>query len=394
MTQVQGTIAPPVEIALPPSTLSPPPAVAVLATGRLRASRAAARKAPLAPGCYIFRNAEDEVLYVGKSVALRQRLASYFVPPSRLDRKTRAMVSHAQEVEWLTVGSEVEALILESQLIKAHLPPYNVMGREYPHYTFVRFVPGASYPYLELCDGVSADGGAYYGPFWGRRSAEQTLEFVNRLFQLRRCTGPLPSPAEGQGCFYAQVRRCSAPCIGRVDRAGYAAGVRSAGQLLRGDIGRLIRRLVRERDGAAEALRFEQAGELHQIIQALHSLQSKRGHLRSASGTLNFLVVVRQAGGERAEVLAFSAARLRGQLTVSAGMDGAERSALERFVLAHYPTRRRLEIDHDELDQMHVVAEWLARRGRRAVYLPLPDGPLRPGDAQQAVDAVAQSLSA
>jgi excinuclease ABC subunit C len=394
MTQLQGTIARPVEIALPPSTLAPPPAVAVQATGRLRASRAAVRKAPLAPGCYIFRNAEDEILYVGKSVALRQRLASYFVPPARLDRKTRAMVSHAAEVEWLTVGSEVEALILESQLIKAHLPPYNVMGREYPHYTFLRFVPDTAYPYLELCDGVSGDGGTYYGPFWGKRSAEQTLEFVNRLFQLRRCTGPLPKPAEGQGCFYAQVRRCSAPCLGRVDQAGYAAGVRSAGQLLRGDIGRLIRRLQRERDGAAEALRFEQAGELHQIIQALHSLQSKRGHLRSATGTLNFLVVVRQANGERAEVLAFSAARLRGQLTVSAALDGDERSALERFVLTHYPTRRRLEIDHDELDQMHVVAEWLARRGRRAVYLPLPDGPLRPGDAQQAVDAVAQSLSA
>ena len=93
-------------------------------------------------------------------------------------------------------------------------------------------------------------------------------------------------------------------------------------------------------------------------------------------------------------MLAFSAARLQGQLTVSAALDGDERAALERFVLAHYPTRRRLEIDHDELDQMHVVAEWLARRGRRAVYLPLPDGPLRPGDAQQAVDAVAQALLA
>jgi excinuclease ABC subunit C len=332
------------------------------------------------------------ILYVGKSVALRQRLASYFVRPARLDRKTRTMVSHARAVEWLTVGSEVEALILESQLIKAHLPPYNVLGREYPHYIFLRFVPNNPYPYLELSDGVAGDGAAYYGPFWGRRSAEQTLEFVNRLFQLRRCTGSLPSAREGRGCFYAQVRRCSAPCLGRVDRAGYGAAVRSAGELLKGDIGRLINRLVRERDGAAEALRFEQAGELHQIIQALHALRRKRSHLRSAAGTLNFLVVVRQGDAERAEVLAFSAARLRGRLGVPAALGAGERAALERFVLEHYPTRRRLEIDHDELDQMHVVAEWLARRGRRAVYLPLPEGPLRPSDAQQAVEAVVQAL--
>jgi excinuclease ABC subunit C len=370
------------------------------------------RKAPLAPGCYVFRDEAGGVLYIGKSVALRQRLASYFGPPARLDRKTRAMVSHAREVEWLTVGSEVEALILESQLIKAHLPPYNVLGREYPHYTFLRFTPGQPFPYLELTDGVAADGASYYGPFWGRRSAEQTLEFVNRLFQLRRCSGPLPSAREGQGCFYAQVRRCSAPCLGRLDRPAYGRAVRSADELLRGDIGRLVTRLEGERDAAAEALRFEQAGELHQIIQALHALRSKRRHLRSAAGTLNFLVLVRQGGGGRgggrqagapgggqAEVLAFSAARLQGQLTFAAdsgtgGLPAETRAALERFVLSHYPTRRRLEIDNDELDQMHVVAEWLARRGRRAVYLPLPDGPLRPSDARQAAEAVAQALAA
>ncbi len=370
-----------------------PPAVTILATGRGQASRSGVRRAPLAPGCYVFRDAEGAVLYIGKSIALRQRLASYFASPGKLDRKTRAMVGHAREVEWHTVGSEVEALILESQLIKAHLPPYNVQGREYPHYTFIRFTAVDGFPYLEVCDVVDADGAVYYGPFWGRRSAEQTLEFVNRLFHLRRCSGPLPAPAAGAACFYAQVRRCSAPCLGRVTREAYGHGMQSADELLRGDIGRLISRLERERDVAAEGLRFEQAGELHQIVQALQSLRSKRGHLRSAAGTLNFLVVVRQGDGGRAEVLAFSAARLQGQVNVSACLEGGDRASLERFVLTHYPTQRPLAIDHDELDQMHVVAEWLARRGRRAVYLPLPDGPLGPGDARQAVHAVAQALA-
>jgi excinuclease UvrABC nuclease subunit len=333
------------------------------------------------------------VLYVGKSVALRQRLASYFVSPARLDRKTRAMVSKARDVEWHTVGSEVEALILESQLIKAVLPPYNVMGREYPHYTFIRLNPGGGFPYLEVSDGVDADGASYYGPFWGRRSAEQTLEFVNRLFTLRRCTGPLPPARVGRGCFYAQVRRCSAPCLGRVDGAGYGAAVRSAGDLLRGDVARLIARLERERDVAAEELRFEQAGQVQQIVVTLRALQSKRSHLRSAAGTLNFLAVVRRSGAAQAEVLAFSAARLQGQLGVSVPLAPGEGEALRRFVLAHYPTRRRLAIDHDELDQMHVVAEWLARRGRWAVYLALPDGPLGPREAREAAAAVAQALS-
>jgi excinuclease ABC subunit C len=369
------------------------PAVTILTSGTARATRAGVRRAPLAPGCYVFFDAEGAVLYVGKSVALRQRLASYFPNEAQLERKTRAMIRRAHTVEWHTVGSEVEALILESQLIKAYLPPYNVLGREYPHYSFLRFAPGDGFPYLEVSEGVAGDGAAYYGPFWGQRSAEQTLEFVDRLFQLRRCTGPLPGRKEGQACFYAQVRRCSAPCLGRISAEGYAAAVTSADELLRGDIARLIARLEREREAAAEALRFEQAGELHRIVLALRALASKRRHLRSATGTLNFLVVVRQSEAERADVLAFSAARIRGQLSVSTAPVAAERDDLARFLLSHYPTQRRLSIAHDELDQMHVVAEWLARRGRRAVYLPLPDGPLTPEDAQRAVEAVVQVLT-
>ena len=367
------------------------PSVTVLISRRARPTRSGARKAPLAPGCYVFLDAGGAALYVGKSVALRQRLASYFA--SQRERKTRAMMTHAQEVEWHTVGSEVEALILESQLIKRHKPPYNVQGQEYPHYTFLRLHPGDGFPYLEVTGSVEADGQPYYGPFWGKRSAEQTLEFVSRLFALRRCSGPLPPAAEGRGCFYAQVRRCSAPCLGQASAARYGAAVRSADELLRGDVAPLIARLEGERAAAAEALRFEQAAELHQMVLTLRTLQSKRRHLRSAASTVNFLVIVRQDDAAQAQVLAFSAAKLRGQVNVPAALDGPERSALERFVLEHYPAHRQLAIELDELDQMHVVAEWLARRGRRATYLPLPDGPLSPTDAARAVDAVAQALA-
>jgi excinuclease UvrABC nuclease subunit len=304
------------------------------------------------------------------------------------------MLRRAHSVEWQTAGSEVEALILESQLIKHYQPPYNVLGREYPRYAFLRLNDGGGFPYLELAASIEADGAAYFGPFWGKRSAEQTLDFVNRLFLLRRCAGPLPPADEGRACFYAQVRRCSAPCLGRVAAAAYGQAVRSAGELLHGDVGRLVSRLEQERDAAAAALRFERAAELQQALVALRSLQRKRGHLRSAAHTLNFLLVVRRLDASNAQVLAFSAARLRGQVTVAGTLDDEQRRALERLVLEHYPVSRQLALDLDELDQMHVVAEWLARRGRQAVYVPLPDRPLTPQDAAQAVHAVAQALAA
>jgi excinuclease UvrABC nuclease subunit len=368
-----------------------PFSVPVLGSGRARASRAGARQAPPAPGCYLFRDAGDAVIYVGKSVSLRARLASYF--SGRRERKVLAMVRRARTIEWHVAGSEIEALILESQLIKHYQPPYNVLGRDYPHYTFLRLADGGGYPYLEVSASLDADGHSYFGPFWGRRSAEQTLDFVNRLFALRHCTGDLPPPETGQACFYAQIRRCSAPCLGRVTAEGYAAAVRSAAELLKGDIGRLITRLERERDAAAEGLRFEKAAELHQIILTLRSLQSKQRHLRSASSITNFLVVVHRPDEQQAQVLAFSAARLRGRLTIPQAMGGEDLRALERFILEHYPARRQLAIDLDELDQMHVVAEWLSRQGRRAAYVPLPDGPLTAADARRAAQAIAGALS-
>lgn len=366
-------------------------AVEVASSGRARATRNALRKAPLRPGCYVFYDAAGAVLYVGKSVSLRTRLASYFA--SRCDRKTRTLMAKAHTVEWHVVGSEVEALILESQLVKRLQPPYNVQLRDYPHYTFLRLAEGGGFPYFELTDCVDAGGGAYFGPFWGKRSAQQTLEFVNRLFSLRRCVGPLPSPAEGAACFYAQVHRCSAPCLARVDAAEYGESVHSAGDLLRGDVERLTRRLEAERDAAAEALRFERAARLHQIVQALVTLQRKRRHLRSASSTVNFLMVVRRPDQDDAQVIAFSAARFQGQITLK-GTGEHERRLLEHFVVEHYPVRRELEIHLDELDQMHVVADWLARQGRQALYVPLPDGPLTPADAESAVAAVLQALYA
>lgn len=366
-------------------------AVEILKSGRARATKVGIAKAPTCPGCYVFRDSDESVLYVGKSVALRTRLGSYFA--ARRDRKTRAMMAHAHSVEWHTVGSEIEALVLESQLIKRYQPPYNVQLREYPHYSFLRLNDGGGYPYLELTASVEADGAAYYGPFWGKRSAEQTLEFVNRLFSLRRCTGPLPSEVVGSACFYAQVHRCSAPCLGREDAAGYGESIRSAGELLRGDVDRLIRRLEAERDVAAEGLRFEQAAKLHHIVQTVATLQRKRRHLRSAASTVNFLVVVRRPELEDVQVLAFSAARLRGQVTL-VGDSEDQRRRLQHFVMEHYPSRRELEIDLEELDQMHVVAEWLARQGRQALYVPLPDGALTPSDAERAVSAVVQAICA
>ena len=368
--------------------------------GRAIATREGVRSAPILPGCYLFRDADGAILYVGKSVALRTRLASYYA--SGRERKAALMTRRAKTVEWHVTASEVEALVLESALVKRFQPPYNVQLRTYPHYTFLRLVDpgGDGMAYLELAEGVTADGRAHFGPFWDRSSAEQTRDFVNRLFNLRSCDGPLPSPRVGRACLDGQIHRCQAPCLGGpAGRDAYRAAVDDAATLLRGDATLLVARLETERDRAAASLRFERAAELHQMAATLRALHGKRRHLRSAAHVQNFLVVVHdeaRSGPGGAQVLAFSGARLQGQVPVAVGATGSEddrrRTVLSRFVETRFPVARALEIDLAELDQMHVVASWLARDGRRSRYVPLPDGALSPEVARSVVSQAIEAI--
>lgn len=368
------------------ASLGPDLPVQVGAGGRARATRDGVRAAPSLPGCYLFRDPDGNVLYVGKSVTLRTRLASYFATDR--ERKVIAMTRRAATVDWHLTGSEVEALVLESALVKRFQPPYNVQLRSYPHYTFLRLAdPGDDgVPLLELTQGVGADGLAHFGPFWDRTSAEQARDFVNRLFSLRVCDGPLPSARVGRTCLHGQIRRCQAPCLtGEVGRDPYRQAVEDASALLRGDAMDLVSRLESERDRAAASLLFERASELHQMATTLRALHGKRRHLRSAAHVQNFVVVVHdelRVGVGAAQLLAFSGARLQGQVVVRSGVTGRDderrRAALSRFLATNFPISRALEIDRAELDQMHVVASWLARNGRRSRYVPMPDGAVTP----------------
>lgn len=381
------------------ATLGPDLPVHVGVGGRAPATRDGVRAAPSLPGCYIFRDPDGQVLYVGKSVTLRTRLASYFATDR--ERKVIAMTRRAATVDWHLTSSEVEALVLESALVKRFQPPYNVQLRTYPHYTFLRLAdPGNDgVPYLEMAQGVGADGRPHFGPFWDRTSAEQARDFVNRLFALRVCDGPLPTVRVGRTCLHGQIRRCQAPCLtGEVGLDPYRQAIEDASALLRGDAMDLVARLESERDRAATSLLFERAAELHQMATTLRALHGKRRHLRSAAHVQNFVVVVHdesRVGVGAAQVLAFSGARLQGQVIVRSGVSGREderrRAALSRFLAEHFPVARALEIDRAELDQMHVVASWLSRNGRRSRYVPMPDGAVTP-DGIRAV--VARTVTA
>ena len=347
---------------------------------------------PRKPGVYLFHDPDDCTLYVGKSVSLRQRVASYFHASAA--GKVRLMVERASTVEWRTVGSELEALILESYLIKQHQPPYNVMGREYPRYTFLRLHPGDGFPFLEVTTSIAPDGASYYGPFWTTRSAEQALDFVSRLFGLRRCEGDLPPEAEARRCLWGQMHRCQAPCLDEEARARYAESVEQAARLLQGEVTSLITELTHARDEAAELLNFERAAHLQRTIESLQTLRRRRRHLSAAARSVNFLVLLPAADQAAMQLLAFSCGRLRGQHTFRRSMDNPTSVALGDFLRTTFPTSQRLALDLAQLDEMHVVAEWLTRGRTEPSHIPLPEGPYDEETLAYALQAIRATVDA
>ncbi|MBO4334525.1 MAG: excinuclease ABC subunit UvrC [Desulfovibrio sp.] len=221
---------------------------------------------PNAPGVYLYKNEQGKILYVGKARILRRRVLSYF--RSDLSPKTRAMLSHAASVEFLTTTTEKEALLLEANLIKKHHPHYNIDLKDDKQYFLFRIDPKAPYPRLEIVRQIRQDQARYFGPFTAAQAARDTWKLLHRTFGLRRCSDRALRNRV-RPCLYHHLGQCLAPCTGSLDPHVYARAVEQVCALLAGRAEQLISDLRRRMEAAAEALAFEEAALLRDQIRAI-----------------------------------------------------------------------------------------------------------------------------
>src|SRR5512135_1126823 len=214
--------------------------------------------APLKPGCYIMKDAEGKVIYVGKAVILRNRLRSYFHSSAQEDRKTRKLVSHISDIEWIVVGSELEALILEMNLIKKYRPRYNVRLVDDKSYPYIKVHWADPFPKVTVTRQVIEDGSRYYGPYTSVWAVHQTLDVLRRIFPYLTCDREITGQDE-RACLYYDIKLCSAPCIGAVNLAAYRQMIDDLCQFLQGRTEPIVSRIQIEMEQAAEALNFEKA---------------------------------------------------------------------------------------------------------------------------------------
>jgi excinuclease ABC subunit C len=220
---------------------------------------------PLRPGCYLYRDEGGNLLYVGKAKVLRNRVKSYF-QQKRLDAKTRRLVARIWDIELIVCETELEALILENNLIKEHWPPFNILLKDDKSYPYVKLTWKEAFPKVYVTRKVRKDGSLYFGPFFPASTAYRTAELVYRFFQIRDCDIEIDGK-RGRACLKYQLHRCTAPCIAAVGQEAYREQAKEARLFLEGKRDELKARLEAAMWKAAEAAAFEQAAQHRDALQ-------------------------------------------------------------------------------------------------------------------------------
>lgn len=233
-------------------------------------------KAPKAPGVYFWKDDAGKIIYIGKAKILYNRVRSYFQRVEDKDPKTRLLVKHIADLEWLVTGSEKEAVILEATLIRRHMPRFNLALRDDKNFISLKLDLAHSFPRLYVVRRAARDGNLYYGPFSNARAIRQTLHFINTVFPLRKCSDR-NFAARKRPCLQHQIGRCRGPCVGLIDREGYAEIVQEVRLFFAGRVRETLPRLEREMRENAAALDYEEAARLRDRIKAIQaSLEKQR----------------------------------------------------------------------------------------------------------------------
>jgi len=329
---------------------------------------------PAKPGVYLFRDADGEVLYVGKAKSLRPRVRSYFQRTSDGRAQIRSLPARVADIEVIVTGSEVEALHLEQNLVKRYRPPFNVRLRDDKSFPYIAVTVEDEYPRVMFTRERHRPGVWYFGPYANAKKVRETLDVLNRVFRYRPCEGPKPGRHSGIPCLDYHIDRCLAPCVGYVSPEEYRAVIDGVIEFLSGDVKPIQRELERKMREAAREERFEDAARYRNRLFAVQHLVERQAVERQSVGTAD--VIGFAAEGDRAVVQIFP---LRGGKMVDRhsfhleNVGGQDMTTiLESFGLEYYGSAPmvppQIIVPRDAGD-LSALAELLSQRRRARVEI-------------------------
>jgi len=348
------------------------------------------KKLPQKPGVYLMKDADGVIIYVGKAVNLRSRVRQYFMESTATDRsmagaKTAHLVGHIKEFEYIVTDTELEALILEQNLIKKHSPRYNILLKDDKNFfPYLKLTVNESFPRLFMTRRHMKDKAKYYGPYAGG-AIKETIDLVHKIWPLRRCDKKFPFPANTRPCLNNHIDLCKAPCAGLISEEDYAKHLEEVVDFLDGNRKPVIAKLEEQMARYAEELLFEKAAELRDALTAVHRLDEKQ-KIESTSGADQDVIALASAASEEgsngrgdalAQVFFVRGGKLIGRenYMISVPHEESAEQTLGEFIKQFYGENtfipKEVILAHEVADR-ELVAQWLSTLKGQSVSITVP----------------------
>ncbi len=348
---------------------------------------------PLTPGVYIMKDVQGNVIYVGKAVALRNRVRSYFGSLKGQQPKVAMMVSNIADFEYILTDTELEALILENNLIKKHKPKYNIRLKDDKTYPYIKVTTNEEWPRVFQTRKQVSDGALYFGPFAGAGAAWRTLELLDKLFPYRTCDIQIDGKA-ARPCLQYFIHRCLGPCASLADKGEYDKAISQVTLFLEGKQEQIIKDVRQRMEAAAESLAFESAAYLRDQMLALQRVVEQQKVLSTTPNDEDVIAFAREDGETCVQVFFIRQGKLLGRehFILEGTLDESDKEVMSKFITQFYdeasyiPPKLLLQND---ISEAAIIEQWLRQRKGSKVMISVP----RRGQKRELVDLVAKNAA-
>ena len=336
------------------------------------------KKLPAKPGVYLMHDEKDAIIYVGKAISLKNRVRQYFQSSRNKGVKIEQMVTHIARFEYIITDSELEALVLECNLIKEHRPRYSTMLMDDKTYPYIKVTVNEEYPRVLFSRQLKKDKGKYYGPYTSAGAVKDTIDLIHKLYQIRTCNRNLPRDiGKDRPCLNYHIKQCNAPCQGYISREEYGKNVAKALEFLNGNYAPLIRELEEKMKAAADAMEFEAAIELRELLNSVKQIAQKQKITHSDMEDKDIIALASEGEDAVVQVFFIRDGRLIGRdhfyLRIAEGEQ--TREILSSFIKQFYagtPYIPRELMLQESIEDGEVIEQWLSARKGHRVYLRIP----------------------
>lgn len=336
------------------------------------------KKLPGKPGVYLMHDEKDAIIYVGKAISLKNRVRQYFQSSRNKGAKIEQMVTHISRFEYIVTDSELEALVLECNLIKEHRPKYNTMLMDDKSYPFIKVTVNEPFPRVMLARQMKKDKAKYFGPYTSAGAVKDTIELIRKLYHIRSCNRSLPKDiGKERPCLNYHIHQCQAPCQGYISQEEYRKSIDEVVRFLNGHYDLVLKELEEKMMAASDSLEFEKAIEYRELLTSVQKVAQKQKITDTAGDDRDIIAMASEGEDAVVQVFFIRSGRLIGRdhFYLKSAENDTEGEILSSFIKQFYAGTPYIPAElmlPEEIEDQDIIEEWLTARRERRVHLHIP----------------------